>query len=70
MDDVLLYVAVVPYQIISYRMLMVCELELFSPRTTESLSHSYDFEVCLNTEKTEVPGTTARGNRDFVCHIS
>lgn len=33
-DDVLLYVAVVPYQIINDRMLMVCELELFSPRTT------------------------------------
>lgn len=42
-DDVLLYVAVVPYQIINYRMLMACELELFSPRTTESLSHAYDF---------------------------
>lgn len=42
-DDVLLCVAVVPYQIVNYRMLMVCELELFSPRTTESLSHSCDF---------------------------
>jgi len=36
-------VAAVLYQIINYTILIVCELELFSPRITGSLSHSYDF---------------------------
>lgn len=61
----ILYVAHVTYQIINLRMLIVCELELFSSRTAENLSHSY--KICLNTEeKTKVLGTTAKDNSNFV----